>query len=442
MKCKERILGIDIGTTSVSGVAVDGSDGRVLRGITRAHGADVAGLPAGWHEQSPVKLAEVTFGLAQELCDGEPAAGIVFTGQMHGVVVVDDTLAPLTNLITWRDGRAADAAETVRRHAYAADTGCFLHPGYGALTLRHLDETGTLPAHAHKALTIQGYAQALLTGECVIDETSAAGLGVWDTRRGCWHDALIAALGFPRGLLPEFAPSAAPCGRVRAGFGALSGAVIYGAVADNQAGVIGARGSRGDEAVVNVGTSGQVSVPRQTFRFAPALETRPMPGGGFIQVFATLCGGWAYQYLADFFRQVAEELTGAAPTREATLDLMARLAEEGGSEGLRVDPRFAGERGGAAAQSGMVYGITPRNLTPRNLIHAFAEGLANELAAPLDMTDVRGIVAVGNAVRLNPVLRRAIEHRFGVPCRLSEADEAAAFGAVRAVLENKTRRGS
>jgi len=33
------------------------------------------------------------------------------------------------------------------------------------------------------------------------------------------------------------------------------------------------------------------------------------------------------------------------------------------------------------------------------------------------------------------VLRRAIERRFGVPCRLAEVSEAAAYGAAYAVLK-------
>jgi len=438
------MLSIDIGTTTVSGVWVDPPTGAIRRTVTRAHGADVAGLPMGRHEQCPKRLTQAVLRVAEELCGGQPAAGLVLSGQMHGIVAVDGAREPLTNLITWRDQRTADAPESVRRHAHAAETGCFLHPGYGGLTLHHLLRTGTLPPAAVRVLTLQGFVQAHLTGRCSIDETSAAGLGLWDVRRNAWHTALLDELGIPMALLPEFVPSCAVCGRVRAGFGPLSGATVYSAVADNQAGVIGAQATaagQAAEAVINIGTSGQISVPLQSYAFNPAMETRPMPGGTFIQVFATLCGGWAYQYLADFFRQVVQTLTGRNVGLDETFAAMAKLAEGGGAEGLRVDPRFAGERNGRGAPSGLIFGITTENLTPKNLVHAFAEGIANELAAPLEAGGVGGLVAVGNGVRMNPVLRRAIERRFGVPCRLAEVTEAAAYGAACAVLKTAKSDG-
>lgn len=49
------VLGIDIGTTSVSIVAIDDS-GQVKASSTLTHGAAVAELPAGYAEQSPELL--------------------------------------------------------------------------------------------------------------------------------------------------------------------------------------------------------------------------------------------------------------------------------------------------------------------------------------------------------------------------------------------------
>lgn len=433
------IIGIDIGTTTVSGVWVEPETRSVMRTVSRAHGADVSGLPPGRHEQCPLKLLQAVLGVAAELCGGETPSGLVLSGQMHGIVAVDDKLEPLTNLITWRDRRTADVPESLRRHAYAAGTGCFLHPGYGGLTLHDLLKRGALPSGAYRVLTVQGFVQARLTGVCSIDETSAAGLGLWNVCEKIWHGALLDALDIPHALLPEHVPSGAVCGRVRPGFGALSGATVYGAVADNQAGVLGAlagKGAAGD-AVINIGTSGQISIPLRSYAFDPAMETRPMPGGGFIQVFATLCGGWAYQYLAGFFRQAVLAVTGRDVSQAEVFAAMSEMAGADGADGLRVDTRFAGERDGGAGHTGLIYGITTENLTPQNLVQAFAEGIANELAAPLDAAGVNGLVAVGNGVRMNPVLRRAIERRFGVPCLLSEVSEAAAYGAAYAVLKNR-----
>ena len=85
-------LGVDIGTTSVSCVAVD-AEGRCLAVRTQEHAADVIGLPPGFAEQDPARLASVARSLvAQFEAEFGPAEEIGWTGQMHGVVGVDDGL--------------------------------------------------------------------------------------------------------------------------------------------------------------------------------------------------------------------------------------------------------------------------------------------------------------------------------------------------------------
>ena len=41
----------------------------------------------------------------------ETIEAIVVTGQMHGILLIDDKLQPCTSLITWRDQRAADTPD-------------------------------------------------------------------------------------------------------------------------------------------------------------------------------------------------------------------------------------------------------------------------------------------------------------------------------------------
>ena len=84
------VFGIDIGTTSVAGVAV-GSDGQVLASTTLAHHADLPTNGNGVDEQDPAKLLaaveSVKADLLTKLSVGDcPPIG--WTGQMHGVVAV------------------------------------------------------------------------------------------------------------------------------------------------------------------------------------------------------------------------------------------------------------------------------------------------------------------------------------------------------------------
>lgn len=68
------VFGIDIGTTSVAGVAV-GSDGRVVASTTVAHQADLPSNGHGIDEQDPLKLLSaveaVQANLQAQLPDGD-----------------------------------------------------------------------------------------------------------------------------------------------------------------------------------------------------------------------------------------------------------------------------------------------------------------------------------------------------------------------------------
>ena len=106
-----------------------------------------------------------------------------------------------------QDQRTAGYPDSVRNHAYAPATGCFLHPGYGGLTLHDWLQTGNLPENTQTVLSIAGFIAARLTGRCSVDETFAASWGIWDLRTSAWHDALLEELRIPATLLPQYVPS-------------------------------------------------------------------------------------------------------------------------------------------------------------------------------------------------------------------------------------------
>ena len=64
--------------------------------------------------------------------------------------------------------------------------------------------------------------------------------------------------------------------------------------------------------------------------------------------------------------------------------------------------------------------------------------MVGELASAaklVDLSKIDRLVAVGNAVRKNPMLLTAIQEQFGLPCRMVEMPEEAATGAVKSVAD-------
>ena len=123
---------------------------------------------------------------------------MVVTGQMHGILLIDDKLQPCTNLITWRDQRAANTPiiEEVRHNVeISAQTGCILSLGYGGSILHWLKiNKPELFERDLRALSIVDFVVAQLTGEVVTDVTMAASWGVLDIQQIKWHESLLSEL--------------------------------------------------------------------------------------------------------------------------------------------------------------------------------------------------------------------------------------------------------
>lgn len=224
--------GIDIGTTSISAVVIDVKGGILLTETLANPGA---GEPTagGRHEQDPDAIAAAVGGLiarCEAFARGRKLelAEIGWTGQMHGLVAVDRDLNALTPLVTWRDRRCAPPAL-----------------GSGVMA----DWRRRRMKGIYRALTIPGYVIARRTGRCLVDATFRASMGT------------------EKQLKPfaRWMPS-------------VDDALMLG---DNQAGVYAARKLKPSAAVVNFGTSGQLSrvvdaVPDGT---DPSVSVRPFPGG-------------------------------------------------------------------------------------------------------------------------------------------------------------------
>ena len=445
----DTLLALDIGTSKICVLALALDTLTILADRSRPNLCDVPGLAPGRHEQNPLLIREIAFDLIHQVAADQAVAaksiiGIAITGQMHGTLLADPELRPLTCLITWRDRRAG-AGTTARTPSdpnqppwpdVADRTGCGLHPGYGGTTLGWLARHQTLPEGA-RALSICDYLAASLTGVQATEPTHGASWGVLDLTTGQWHDDALDALGIPRRLMPEVRPASHPLAplsaRVAGRLGLPAGIPVCSPLGDNQASVIAAAGLDLSATVINLGTGGQISLLCPEFASVPLLETRPMPFAGYLHVGASLCGGWSYAYLRRFFQQVARDLTGIPVSAEDAYERMNALAARAdpGAGGLVADTRFAGERG-APDQRGAWTGIDTENLTPANLIRATIQGVVRELWDMADRAGIRPprkIVATGNGVRKNPLIPSTIEEVFKAPCVVALLSEEAAVGA-------------
>ncbi len=450
-------LGLDVGTTKVAATIVDAATGAQLA-VESAPQPEPFPAPPGRSEWDARMIRNQALAVGRAVVAASGRAGeiaaIGVTGQQHGGLLVStapgDDLRPLTPLIGWQDKRAdepdADGRSTLAAlHARLAgldlrDTGCAIASGFLGTSLFWLAQQGELPTRDARATFVPDYLVASLCGALpVTDPTDAGGAGLFDAAHGRWHADMLAALDLPEALLPPVEPTGTLRGRLgAAGATALGlpiGVSVMNALGDNQASFFGSLGAATDALLVNVGTGGQVSAIAPRFARGALLETRPYLEGSYLLVGAGIVGGKSYALLRDFFRQIGREIFGVEPSQDLYPAINAlATAVPPGSDGLRCDPRFGGNRYDPD-QRGALVGIDARTLTPGHLARALLEGVATtfhdlyEVMQGAGVTPRTRLIGSGNGLRQNSLLTALIAERFALPLLRPAHREEAAFGA-------------
>jgi sedoheptulokinase len=435
------VMSLDIGTSKIAAVGFDCDRLESVAIVSAANRSTLGGLATGRHEQAPDAIWAQCQELLRQLMNSgqfspDAVEAISISGQMHGVLLVDKALKPLTNLITWCDQRAAAmTARTSHATWPVKRTGCYLHPGYGGATLAFLAAAQQIPKGA-KALTIADYVAAKLCGVVATEPTHAASWGILDITTNRWDEEAVERLRLPHEVLPEIKSSSRQLG-LATGLACLpEGIKVCSPLGDNQASFIGACGLDNDSLLLNLGTGGQISLPCRKISVQENLETRPMPFGNFLLVGASLCGGRSYALLKDFYKETVRCFTGQELADADLYRIMDQLALAT-DQALTVDTRFAGTRLDPA-QRGSVAEIGVENFTPGALSLGFVQGMVQELAGMVPreaLCEFRNVMASGNAVRKSPLAQQLIAAELGLPCELTHSQEEAAIGAALAAAK-------
>ncbi len=455
------LIGLDIGTTSLSAIALDPATGRQVAHRTVANRAGSSPGP-GRTELDLSRLYELTVQCLAEVVALTELAhtaiqGIGVTGQQHGVALIGPDALPAAPAITWQDLRVQEPLPgsdrpVLDRFISAAggreafrNTGCLPAAGFLGPSLYWLNLQDALPDPPVIACFVPDAVVSFLTGTAVVCEPTLAGSsGIFDIRANCWDTTLLERLELPAGLFPSVGNAGDVVGGLRRklaeAVGLEPGTPVTVALGDNQASFIGSAPEPGRSLLLNVGTGGQISARTDGFHFIPGLENRPFPGRQYLLIGGGLFGGRSYAYLQSFFQQVGAELL-AADVPEDLYQRMTELAATvpAGSDGLRCEPFFTGSRTDPGLRASFS-GLSPDNFTPAHFARALLEGMAEGFFAFFEqMKPVVGtpplLVGAGNGVRQNRLLAKILARRFGKPLLIpSHAEEAAVGAAVAAAV--------
>ncbi len=416
-----QLVGLDVGTTGVKALALS-PEGDVL---ARAEGGyDLSTPHTGWAEQNPEDWWRAAEHALAAL-GGEPTA-IGLSGQMHGLVVLDDQNRVLRPAILWNDQRTeAECAEIEERIGLARLvqlTGNRALTGFTAPKLlwlrRHEPDTYARIAHV---LLPKDYVRLRLTGERAIDVADASGTLLLDVAGRRWSEEMLEALEVDPGWLPPVLESPEVSGKTPSGVPVAAGA------GDQAAAALGVGVDRPGPISVVLGTSGVVFAALPDFAADPQARVHAFchaVPGGWHAMGVMLSAAGSLRWLRDVLDGANgyDELTAAADEWPPT------------AEGLTFLPYLAGERTPHADPHarGAFAGLTLRH-DRGALVRAVLEGVAYGLRDSLELLRELGVdpqsgrVSGGGA--RSELWLRILASVLDLPLQRTAADEGSAYGA-------------
>lgn len=425
-KEKKIAVGLDIGTTTVSGIVINPSDGKVLDIYNVENDSQIVSEHPWEHIQSPERIWEIVTGLLEDILTKYSVDSIGLTGQMHGILCCSKEGKVLSPLYTWQDRRAeanSNACNEILRL-----TGSLVPAGYGLATLYHLIQQKEVPQEPYYVCTIMDFIAVRLSGlkRPVMHISNAASWGLYSHTAKDFDDIALHKLGISRDILPVV------IGENRV-VGMYQNIPVSVSLGDNQAAFMGAVQEPLHTVLLNVGTGSQVSLLSEELLTETSLvEARPFDKKRVLYSGSALCGGRAYAMLEKLFRSYA---VACGLPDEPRYDVLNAFAKEGVETVTvaQVCTTFAGTRENAEIKGSMT-GLDEQHFTAPALSAGVLYGMVKELYEmylKMPHSHINTLVASGNGVRKNPVLQQVIEDVFGLAVELPEHTEEAAFGAAK-----------
>lgn len=373
-------MGIDLGTSSVKTLIMDGEGNTVSEA---QEGYDILKPELDRAEQDPELLWEAAAKTIAEALKKAPGAaekirGIGYSGQMHGLVLTDGAGKPVRNAIIWADQRSekeiAEIYSLVPADSYRSVTLNSLSTGFLAASLFWVKEhEPELFAKARHLLLPKDYIRFRMTGNFATEASDASSTCIFDTGKRTWAFELADRLGFPRGLFPACGEATDRAGSVTRECaektGLKEGTLVVMGAGDSLAASVGSGMFLPGNISANIGTACQLACTAGEPLHDPAFRTNTfchVRKDRWMLMGAHLSGGVSLKWLKN---NILHAESYDALTAEA-----GRVPA--GSEGLFFLPYLSGERTpyNDPNAKGIWLGLTLRH-TDAHLVRSVMEGI-------------------------------------------------------------------
>ena len=432
------LMGIDLGTSSLKTLLADSKGHKVA---LAAKDYQFASPRQGYAEHDPEEWWQACVETVREVIEKsgvspDEIAGVSFSGQMHGAVLLDENYEPIRPAILHCDARSGVQVKAVKEMLGEEVKSLMMNPVYsGFLFISLLWVKENEPENYAKIRHVmlpKDYLRFKLCKEIASDYSDASATLAFDIENGCWSKEILSRFDIPMEWFPPVFNTADKVGNI------CSEASIETGLSEKTA--VGAGGGdqvmqsigngviRPGQAIANIGTSGQVSFQsakpiknpaRSTNTFCSYEKGRWLTMGAIMN--AGLCLKWW------------RSITGETDYEKLNADVAAVAP---GSGGVIFLPYLNGERTPHLDPdlSGSFIGVnlgTDRAKMTRAVMEGVTYALNQciELCGEMGLHCDNAIVASGGGARSLPWLQIQADV-FGLPVKVAESEEQACLGAV------------
>ncbi len=434
-----HLLGIDLSTTGAKALLID-REGRVVSTATTP--LNLSTPHPLWSEQDPhewwtATVNSIKAALAQGNVTGENIAAIGLTGQMHGLVLLDDKGQVLRPAILWNDQRCGAECDDIRarvtREKLVQITGNDALTGFTAPKILWVEKHEPEIYHRIRHILLpKDYIRYKLTAALAMDKADGSGTMLFELRKRTWSSELLNLLNISADWLPPTFEGHETTGEVTREVSELTGLragtpVVAGG-GDQAAGAVGVGVVRPGTMAVTLGTSGVVFAATESALIEPAGRLHAFchaVSNRWHLMGVMLSAAGSLQWYHDKF------------ARDKSFDALVNEAAEisAGSEGLIFLPYLSGERTPHPDPfaRGAWIGLTTRHGQP-HLTRAVLEGVAFGLKDIFNLMKEVGLGSV-DQIRISgggaksSLWRQILADIFEAELVTVNTTEGAAYGA-------------
>lgn len=432
-----HLLGIDVSTTGVKALLID-ANGDIINSSTTP--LQLSTPRPLWSEQHPRDWWDAAVKSIRNVLsesDAKEIAAIGLTGQMHGLVLLDEAGEVLRPAILWNDQRCGEQCDELR--ASLGKERLIRISGNDALTGFTAPKILWVRQHepqvydrARHVLLPKDYLRYKLTNEYAMDKADGSGTLLFDLERRDWSNETLGASSISADWLPKTFEGPEVTGRVTReaaeATGLREGTPVVAGGGDQAAQAVGVGAVRPGVLAVTMGTSGVVFAATES----PLIE----PAGRLHAFCHAVPGRW---HLMGVMLSAAGSLQWYRDALACDIGFDELVSEasnvNAGSDGLLFLPYLCGERTPHPDPfaRGAWVGLTLRHKRG-HLTRAVLEGVAFGLKDIFSLMQEAGAgdvdqVRVSGGGAKSALWRQILAEVLGTEMVTVNTTEGAAYGA-------------